>query len=75
MAGNKNRNWARVAVALCEDDTLYLIGVVSSDIGAMASNQGKWSIPMQRARRIRQKLQDALRSSNATSLRQKKETV
>lgn len=65
MAGNKNRNWARVAVMLSEDDTLYLIGIINADVRAMSNNADRWVLTMQMAQRTRQKLRDALRSSNA----------
>lgn len=65
----KNSNWASVAVNLSEDDTVYLISIINADItamatypGTMATYPGKWAIPMQRALRTRQKLQDALRN-------------
>lgn len=58
----KNSNWASVAVNLSEDDTVYLISIINADITAMATYPGKWAIPMQRAQRTRQKLQDALRN-------------
>lgn len=56
-----SRNWARVNVSLSSDDAVYLIGLIGSDIGAMISSKGDYDVVLQRARRTRQKLQDALK--------------
>lgn len=56
-----SRNWARVIVALSSDDAVYSLGLIGSDIGAMIASKGDYAIVLQRARRTRQKLQDALK--------------
>ena len=59
----KNRNWANVQVALSQDDTVYLLGIIGADIGAMKAAGVKYSdVVLERAARTRQKLQNALRN-------------